>query len=158
MVTLTTVEIITVFSDKSQREALLLSWPKYKCTCCKKGVPATGIWYTRFAKQVEPYFISELKLLCAGCGLTDGYRIWNGFMSRKLLHVDLFATITQPLGDTRSNADRLIEKLLTHPSGQLYLTAWKAVFKPANLSHPIAPAFQTLETIVHKLFPPAAQE
>jgi hypothetical protein len=86
--------------------------------------------------------------------MTDCYAKWNGFMSPLLLRCDLFLTISCPEGDKRTPADKLIEKLLTHPAGESYFNAWKLMFRPANTHHPLQPAMEMLKSIVIKLFPP----
>ena len=152
MRSMTTQEIITKISDPTQREALLNSWPFTRCALCRTGA-ATGVWLCQFAKPAGG-MRTELKTLCAGCGMTDAYSKWNGFMSPLLLRIDLFMEITCPEGDKRTPADKLIEKLLSHPAGESYFRAWKLMFKPANLHHPLLPAMEMLRSLVTKLFPP----
>ncbi len=150
---LTTLEIVRALSQPDSRDNLLLSWPTTKC--CIDSHAATGLWICQFSSQSPPYVRSEIKTLCAACGLYTAYKKWNGFMSPKLLRIDLYRTISAPEGDKRSPADKLIELISAHPAGEGYLRAWRLMFKPANLHFPIAPAFDTLQAIHGKLFPPA---
>lgn len=157
MRSLTTAQIFTQFSDPIQREALLNSWPTHRCGLCRTRA-ATGIWWLKFASQKPPYIRNELRALCPVCGLTECYLKWNGFMAPKLERCDLFATITCPEGDKRTAADKLIEKILTHPIGQQYIEGWRTYFRPANIHHPLAPAFKALQKVLLTLFPPDAVE
>lgn len=150
---LTTSEFLQLLMVPASRIELVNSWPFTRCYLCKEKA-ATGIWMCGFASQRPPWIRNELKALCAGCGLTDAYRRWNGFMSPKLERIDLFVTISAPEGDKRTPADILLEKLLTHPMGEAYIRVWRGMYKPVNLHHPIQPAFLMLQALVEKLFPP----
>ena len=153
MPTPTTAEIISKFSDPEQRQELLNSWPSLRCALCHNKA-ATGIWWCQFYRASAPWIRSELKPLCAACGLTDCYAKWTGFMGPKLLRCDLFATITAPPGDKRTPADKMIEAITNHPSGGQYILAWTIAFRPANRSHPTEPAMRALQNAYLKLFPP----
>jgi hypothetical protein len=146
---LTTQEILAKFTS-DEREQFLNSWPTIRCGLCYKAA-ATGIWWLQFASSKGIY--SQLKTLCAGCGMTDCYKKWTGFMGPKLIRCDLFATISCPEGDKRTAWDKLIEKIESHPSGKQYLLAWQLAFRPANRSHPLLPAQRALRNIYDKLFP-----
>lgn len=148
---LTTQEILDKIMSP-EKEAFLNSWPSIRCGCCYKNA-ATGVWWLQFQAQNGGIY-SQLKTLCACCGLTDCYKKWNGFMSPRLVRCDLFATITCPEGDKRSAADKLIEKIQSHSAGASYILGWKIAFRPANPSHPLAPALRALQNIHEKLFPP----
>lgn len=151
---LTTADVLQRIMTKEGREALTNSWPFTRCSMKSCDHAATGVWLCQFASQSPPFFRTELRPLCAADGMTDAYRKWNGFMSPKVIRIDLFLTISAPEGDKRTAADKLIEKLLSHDAGEKYFSAWRLMFKPANLHHPIQPAFLMLEAIVEKLFPP----
>lgn len=149
-----TIELLQQIMTPEGRAALVNSWPSTRCSMKHCGHAATGLWLCQFSTSSPPFIRTELRPLCASDGMTDAYQKWNGFMSPKLLRVDLFLTITAPQGDRRTPSDHMIEKLLTHPAGQKYFDAWRLMFKPANLHHPIAPAVAMLEALVNKLFPP----
>lgn len=151
---LTTLEILQRLSDNSAKESLLNSWPQSRCEIDAKA--ATGIWMCQFASGMKVR--SELKLLCACCGLTDCYQRWNGFMAPKLLRCDLMLTITAPSISIPTYADALIDKLLTHPNGEVVFDAWRKMYKPANIHHLIRPAELMLEALVDKLFPPSTNK
>lgn len=158
MKTPSTMELLHQIMTPAGKHELINSWPFTKCSMKHCGKPASGIWVCQFSTSSAPFFRTELRPLCAPDGMTDAYQKWNGFMSPKLLRVDLFLTITAPEGDKRSHADHLIERISEHPQGEAYLRAWKLMFKPSNLSHPIAPAEAMLEALVTKLFPPSTNK
>lgn len=148
-----TEDLLTLLLDPKRREAFLNSWPVVRCALCETKA-ATGIWMCRFSKQSPPFFRAELKPLCPGCGFTDCYTRWNGFMCPKLVRCDLAFTITAPEGDKLTAADRIIDKLLSHPKGELAFNLWKEWYKPANIHHPIQPAMLMLIALRDKFFPP----
>lgn len=155
MRSMTTAEILQKLGNEAARKALLNSWPTHRCALCESRA-ATGIWFCKFERNCFGNIMefSELKLLCPACGLADGYLRWNGFMCPKLVRIDLFMTISAPVGDERTAADKLLEEIASHDAGPQWIAAWRIMFKPANIHHPIAPALATLQEIHRRLFPP----
>jgi hypothetical protein len=153
-----TIELLQQLLTPEGRNAIVNSWPSTRCSMRHCERAATGLWMCRFSTSTSPYFRTELRALCASDGLSEAYQKWNGFMSPKLLRIDLFLTISAPLGDTRTPSDHLLEKIASHPLGDQYIAAWKAMFKPSNVHHPISPAFDMLQALVERLFPPSTNK
>lgn len=152
---LSTMEYLQQILSPEGKASLINAWPTIRCSMKHCGKAATGLWMCKFSSSSTPFFRVEIRPLCASCGLSDAYQKWNGFMSPKLLRIDLFLTISAPEGDHRTPADHHLEKIATHPMGAQYISAWKMMFKPANIHHPIAPAFTMLQALVERLFPPS---
>lgn len=75
--TLSTADLIQVLSNRVAMDALRSSWPRWACAECKLA-PATGVYLYIFTEH------RSLKLVCAGCGMSDSYKKYTGFMSAKL--------------------------------------------------------------------------
>ena len=135
-----TAQILAALIQPASREALVNSWPFTRCSGCKRYA-ASGFWMCQVATASGVK--TTLRALCAQCGLDHNF-----------FKCDLFISISAPPGSSKTHADKLIDRILSHPSGEAWIKAWRVMFKPANIHHPIAPAETMLKAIMARLFPP----
>jgi len=68
-------------------KAMGARWPDTKCQLCYSK-PASGVFLCQFTTSVN------VKVLCAECGLYQAAHKWTGFMSPKLMRIELLCSVS----------------------------------------------------------------